>query len=303
MALELPAHLAARVDAQEGVIQIADMRTAMTYGRIRSELRAQRWQRPSRGVLVLHNGPLTPSQLRWAALAGSPEGSALSGPTAAALDRMRGLPVLPVHVTIPRGHTAPAVDAEVHWSSRLDETDVHPDRAPRRTRLARSICDWASWQEYDRAARGIVLAGIQQRIVNAEQLTSALARRGPCRHHAVLTESITDAVGGIASVPEHEFVDVVRRWRIPPPDHQAIRRRPSGRYYLDVDWARFSLSGEIEGVHHLDIEQREADLDRLNELTIGGEDVLLFTSFAVRHRPAKVALVLLRALVARGWTG
>lgn len=301
--MELPDALARTLRTQDGVAHIRDLRSGLSDSVIRRELRARRWTRYPGGVVVLHNGPPTPAQLMWAALEGSPPGSALSGPTALRLGGLARMPMLPVHVTIPRGHARPPVDAAVHWSGHLDERDVHPGLKPRRTRLARSVCDWAAWQDGDRAARGVVLDSFQQRLVSAEQMREALSRRGPCRHHAIILESIEDAVGGIASVPEREFVDIVRKWQLPTPEHQVIRRRPNGRYYLDVKWRTYDLSAEIEGVHHFAVEQREADLDRLNELTIDGEDVLLFTSFAIRHRPAKVGLLLMRALVARGWTG
>jgi len=142
---------------------------------------------------------------------------------------------------------------------------------------------------------------MQSRRVSGPQLFSALPSRGPCRHRAVIVESIEDAVGGVASVPEAQFRDLVIRAGLPRPTHQALRVRPSGRCYLDAEWPEYRLAAEIQGVHHFEVGKREEDLDRQNDLVIEGESLLQFTSFAVRHRPAAVVGMLRRALYKRGW--
>ena len=58
----------------------------------------------------------------------------------------------------------------------------------------------------------------------------------PMQAHALITESIEDAEGGIASVPGREFEQIRRQFGLPAPDRQAVVRRAGGRYYLDVDW-------------------------------------------------------------------
>jgi hypothetical protein len=40
---------------------------------------------------------------------------------------------------------------------------------------------------------------------------------------------------------------------------------------------------------------------RQNGIWLGGERILRFTAFAVRHRPAEVAAQIRRALLAAGW--
>lgn len=205
-----------------------------------------------------------------------------------------------VHVTVPRGNRRP-IGEHIHWSSHLTDADVHPVATPRRTRIARSIVDTAAWQSRERAARAVILSGVQQRLVRPDQLEASLVRRANCRHLAVITESIIDARGGIDSVPEADFNEIVRAWHIPAPSRQVVRLRPGGRAFLDVHWDEYDLSGEVEGVHHFDPDQRELDLDRFDELVILGEHVLLFSSYGVRRRKEHVASIVIRALVARGW--
>jgi hypothetical protein len=294
------------VETQAGVARLSQLAGELSYGQVRAQIASRRWRRAGRGVIVTSNADLTPRQERWVALCQAPLGSALSGPTAAALD---GLPVdesEPVHVTIPCGERRPlGCTAEVHWSRFLGIDDVHPTFSPRRTRLPRSVVDWAAWQplEAERTVRTIVLGAVQKRLTTPELLRLHLARRGHCRHHALIGESINDAEGGIASVPELEFSQLVGGIGLPKPTRQAVRHRPSGRAYLDVDWEEYGYSAEIEGAQHFEAAHRDGDLARLNDLVIAGERVLQFSSFAVRRRSEKVASVLVRALRSAGWTG
>jgi hypothetical protein len=119
----------------------------------------------------------------------------------------------------------------------------------------------------------------------------------------LIAESINDAEGGVASVPEHEFGVLCREYGLPKPSRQVVRLRPGGRAYLDAGFDDYGYSAEIEGAQHFFVGQRDQDLMRLNDLIIRGDRVLMFTSFAVRRRPDVVAEVLTRALRTGGWTG
>lgn len=302
MATLVPDAVLALAASQDGVLTRAQLVPHMTPAQITTQLRARRWQPAGRSVVVLHNGPLTERQQVWVALLRSPARSAASGPTAMALDGVVDARAHGVHITIPCGQRCPqGLDAQVHWSNFLDDAHVHPKRTPRRTRLPRSVVDWASWQASDRAARTVVLQSLQSRKVSAAKLRDVLPSRGPCLHHAVILESVDDAEGGVASLPERDFRELVVAGGLPMPTHQAVRRRPSGVYYLDAEWQACRLSAEIQGVHHFEVMQRERDLDRQNDLVIEGESLLQFTSFAVRHRGAHVVGTLRRALYRRGW--
>lgn len=92
-------------------------------------------------------------------------------------------------------------------------TDEQRRCVGRRTRVARGVVDTATWLAHERHARGVVLASVQQGLLTPQGLTDALATRGPCKHHAVIAETIVDATGGIHSVPEAE----VRGAGPPPP--------------------------------------------------------------------------------------
>ncbi|PZF79545.1 hypothetical protein [Jiangella anatolica] len=275
--------LARLLAAQAGVLHRHEVPPALAR-HVRREVRARRWQRVGRDVFVSHNGEL--------------------GPTAAELDGLEGFGTTTIFVTQPcgtRDTRQPGV--VVHYSRFLDDLDVHPLRVPRRCRMPRSIVDAAAWASRDDRARAILLAGVQQRLVTPEQLRDALSRRGPCLRHALIVETIDDAAGGIASVPEREFAELVRAFHLPEPARQRVLQRPDGRRYLDADWAEFRLAVEVDGRGHLDVLAWDADLDRANDIVIDGRTLLRFTSYAIRHRPAVVGATLQRALIARGWGG
>lgn len=295
--------LARLLEAQAGVLHRHEVPPAFAR-HVRREVRARRWQRIGRDVFVSHNGELGSRQRLQAAVKASPRGAALAGLTAAELDGLQGFATGAIFVTQPCGTRDPRLPGVVvHYSRFLAEPDVHPLKVPRRCRLPRSIVDATAWASEDNRARAIVLAGVQQRLVTPEQLRDALSRRGPCLRHALIAETVDDAAGGVASVPEREFAVLVRAFHLPEPVRQRILRRADGRCYLDADWAEFRLAAEVDGRGHLDVFTWDADLDRANDIVIDGRTLLRFTSYAIRHRPESVGETLRRALIARGWDG
>ena len=274
----------------------------VTRSRLRSLVHREVWQNPYRGVYVTHNGRLSTDERDVVALLASAPASALGGLTALRHDGFSGRSTDRPVIVQPIGASMPAYDdATWHWSSMLDDRDVHPSRAPRRTRPARSLVDAASWAATDVVAREIVIAGVQQGLVRTTDLRDALQRRGTCRRRALIVQSILDAAGGIQSLPERDFDDARRQARLPQPTRQLRRRGPDGRYYLDVAWEAFDVAAEIHGIPHLAVQQWETDLRRANELVIGGSHLLIFSSFAVRHQSARVIDQVERLLRARGW--
>ena len=57
------------------------------------------------------------------------------------------------------------------------------------------------------------------------------------------------------------------------------------------------------GWHHFRFLQREADMDRKNDVVAGGRRVLEFSSWHVRRQQEKVGAVRIRALRSAGWRG
>ena len=265
------------------------MRTAEAvskYGRgaVRHAIESGCWQRPERGVIVTHNGPLSCEERELVALVVCAPGSVLAGPSAIVHDGFKGFEQAETYVVLPEGAQRPRADGLIsHWSTKIDDADVHPKRLPLRTRPPRSIIDFASWCRHDRYARAIVVAAFQQGLVDTRSMREALSRRGPCRRRALIVESILDAAGGIQSLPERDFDELRRCAGLPAPSHQERLRTPNGRYYLDVEWKQYAIAVEIHGIPHQHIRQWDADVLRGNEVVIAGRRLIIFTSYAIRH--------------------
>ncbi|MCU1679107.1 MAG: hypothetical protein JWM93_3865 [Frankiales bacterium] len=273
-------------------------------GVVRNKVERGVWQKPCRGVVVLHNGPLTPQQEIAVALRSAVEGAALGGLTALAHDKFEGFEPEKPQIVLPSGARRPSRKGlEVRWSTQLDVRDVHPVVEPRRTRPARSLIDAASWTPNERRARAIVIAGVQQGLTSTRHLRDALTRRGPCKHRALIIESILDAAGGIQSLPERDFGEVCAWAGLPPPTRQRAVRGPDGRYYLDASWDDLGMAAEVHGIPHLAVERWSEDLVRANEVVISGDRLLTFSSFAIRRHQRVVGDQLVRMARSLGWQG
>jgi hypothetical protein len=281
------------------------------HAHVETQLRSRRWQAPTGRVLVLHNGPLTESQRVWAALLGAPPGSMLHGLTAALAAGLEGFEPDGLSIVVPgssRSQRRALLDlpdgwnVHVRWSTKLGAQDVNPVAQPPRTRLARSIIDAASERVPERRARILVIAAVQQRLARPDRLWDALSRRGRCRNRAVIAESIVDATGGVESLPEREFSVLCRHLHLPAPRLQQVVVTENGTYCLDTDWPEWGVRSEIHGIPHHDVAHWDRDLARQNDITIEGGGLLIFSSYAIRHDPDRVARQLCRMFARKGWS-
>jgi hypothetical protein len=287
----------------ETVLPVAEANRSFGTYTVRRRVDAEIWQRPCRGVVVLHNAPLRPHERDLVALHSSRTGSALSGATALRYDGLDARDGRH-HVTLPAGAKPPSwSDASAHYSHELSTLDVHPGRSPRRTRPARSVLDAAAWHESERYARWLVISALQSGLVSTRVLREALTRRGHCRHRAVIVQSILDAAGGIQSVPERDVATIWRATGLPAPTRQHPVRGRDGRYRLDVWCDALGFGVEVHGIPHLAVEHWDQDLERANEIVISGRSGLTFSSYAIRNHATTVMDQLDRMARAHGWEG
>jgi very-short-patch-repair endonuclease len=301
--------LTALLREQDGVLDTASALGWMSREELRWRVASGRWQRPCHGVVVAHSGPMTDRQRLWAAVMWAGPGSVLAGLTAAGLDGLRGFadPGRPVHLLVPAQRSVrrkpPGLPVVVHYSVALGPGDVHPLRLPPRTRTPRSLVDAAAWMATERGAQAVLAAGVQQRLVRAEDLMAVVARNQRIPRRTVLQDTLADIAGGAQALSELDLTRLLREHRLPGPDRQARRRDSAGRRrWLDAVWEAARLIVEVDGSPHMDAAQYWADMDRDNDFVLDGYRVLRFPGYLVRYHPGYVAGKICDALrwVARG---
>lgn len=290
---------------QAGVLTTAQAANLLGRGRMRGLLRSGRWRRICRGVLISHNGPLTHDQAIWVAVLAAGEGALVAGLNAAVLAGLRWSRRGPIRLLVPADHPYAALRrrlpldlpaVSVHRTAVLPGSHVQVGR-PMRTTMARAVVDAARWAGSDDEARTIVTAACQQRLVTPDELNTVLSVLPRARRRRVVLETAGFAAGGAAALSEIDFVRLCRRHRLPPPDLQEPRRDKGGRNrYLDAYWREQRGHVEVDGAHHMDAGQWEADMRRQNEIWLRGDRVLRFSAAQIRHHPDYVVALLRCAL-------
>jgi very-short-patch-repair endonuclease len=308
--------LAKIIADQDAVLSSSVVLRFLTDDQLRWKISSGRWQKPARGVVVAQSGPLTDGQLLRAALLRAGPQSALAGLTAARLDGLKGFDdkasfaEYPIHVLIPYGYKrrSPPLGLNVvtHYSQLLASADVHPLRQPRRTRIARSLIDAAAWMPTDRGAMAVLAAGVQQRLVRADDLLQVANSIETLHRRKLIRETIGDIAGGSQALSELDFTrQVIRAFRLPEPTRQTARRDAKGRRrWTDVAWDSYQVMVEIDGAQHTeDPRQRWDDMERDIDLTLDGCQTLRFPAWLVRANPGYVAGKILQALRRAGYSG
>jgi hypothetical protein len=152
----------------------------------------------------------------------------------------------------------------------------------------------------ERPAIGLLAAAVQQRIVAAAELITAVTTATRTRHRAALLRALADIGGGADALSEIDFGRLCHRFQLPQPTRQAVRVDEAGRRrYLDAEWRLPDgrvVAAEVDGAVHLSPQRWYADQLRQNEVVLDGTVVLRFPSWLIRTEPALVARQLRRAL-------
>ena len=268
-------------------------------GHLEAQVTAKRWRALTSTVYALHNGPLTQRQQWWAAaLAVGP----LAGRTALQAWGIKGWSSDRVEVVVARGaqpELPEGVSIKVHESRRFEPGDVAPQDPPR-THLERSAIDAAAWTRDPRAACGLLAAVVQQRRTTATRLSAELRTGGQVRHVALLRSVLQDIEGGAQALSEVDLGKICARAGLELVERQVVRHGADGkRRYVDArvlsrETGKSALV-EVDGALHLLVASYWDDMERGNELVIGGSAALRFPSIAFRLDPDRVIDQLRRA--------
>jgi hypothetical protein len=289
-------------DMEVGVFSRSEvLASGCTDSALRSRLAAGRWQRVGRAV-VLHNGELTREQ-RWrVAVVNCGPRAVLTSFSAAEMLGLRGWERDEVHVLAPAGvpePRLPGLPVVLHRTSRPIRTTA----AGQCHALPAAFVLAASSFRTARPACGILAAAVQQRLVTAAALRSAVDDAPRTRHRRVLRAVTDDIEMGAQALSEIDFVALCRRNRLPVPGLQAVRLERDGRRrYLDAEWIRRDgrrVAAEVDGALHLAPRRWFDDQLRQNEVVIGGTLMLRYPSVVIRTEEPLVVDQLARALFAR----
>jgi len=151
-----PGRLSSLLTQQDGVVTRAQLRACgVTEAKFRAHIKANRWRGLNDAVVCTHNGPLTPSQGRWAVVLSAQVPVALCGLTGMEVWGVSGFGTRTVHALVRRGARVlaiPEIDVAVHESRRFAADHICPGRSPSTVSLERSVVDAAAWSHDPKTA-------------------------------------------------------------------------------------------------------------------------------------------------------
>jgi very-short-patch-repair endonuclease len=142
----------------------------------------------------------------------------------------------------------------------------------------------------------------QQGLVVGDQVERMLQQHQRVRRRDLIRRTALDARSGSHSLAELDLVALCRKQRLPVPTRQVFRSDASGRQrYLDAVFEPWGVRVEIDGAHHMAVDEWWNDMRRHNDLARRGEVLLRFPAWLVRDRPFEVAATIRAALREAGW--
>ncbi len=265
------------------------------------EIDADRWRSHGHQTIAMHTQRLGSVALAWRAVWEVGQCIAvIDGVSALHRAGMTGYEESVIHVSVPISARVGAVPGvKVHRVRRLDREVVSagvPRVRPHITTLRA-----AYWARTDRQAALLIALAAQQRIVSNLQLTEAARVVPGWRRRALVKCLVTDVTDGAQSLGELDFIAFCRRHRLPPPEHQVVRRGPRGRIYLDASWPSFRVTVEIDGAQHRVALAVVSDNLRQNHVTLSGSVVLRISVIGLRLETTAFMGQVAAALAAGGW--
>jgi hypothetical protein len=267
----------------------------MTQGFVAAQIAARRWMPVGHKVILLQNASATREQLMYIAVLDAESLVALASHTALELAGFTGFAkeAAEIHLVVPRGAKVTRLPGvRLHESRRLRPDGITERRGLPCTQVERSAIDAGAWQPFPRFACLMLAAVVQQGLTSAERLSDALREVGRVRHKAYMRLAVADIAQGAQSLGELDLAAVCRKFDLVPPDRQQLRRDSRGRpRYLDAEWRLPSgeiVVLEIDGSHHLDVANWQADMKRERSVVTSRRWVLRATTFEIRLEPAGV---------------
>lgn len=282
--------------------QLAEL--GVTGEMVRSELVAGRWERTGRNSVAVATFPGTRLGPSRVALAHSSPTVALDGVTALEIADLTGFTEQNLHLSGPPGSRIRHFRfVTAHYLRGWRAEDVLDEDGLRRVEPSTAAVRAAFWLSSPRAAATVLAMTVQQRLAPAVALASAAGR---LPHHArrIGVEQIVDDLAkGAQALGELDFAELCRRYGLPEPTRQAMKRRGQGSVYRDVHWQDYGVTVEIDGSRHFLAQNHVEDLLRHNTIALGGDILLRIPLMGLRLQPGEFMQRVAQALQSRGWRG
>ena len=273
---------------QEGLARRSQLsQLGVTRDHIAQQVAAGRWQVLAPEVVAADNGRIDEQQRRWLAVLHATCGW-LGGRTALQCRGLTGYKPQAIHVLVLRDRRpAPLPGVVVHVTDRPPGPPPDLGEGLAVTTIPRAAVDGAAWERWPRAAGGLVLSVVQQRLATPAEILAELAVAGRVRHRAVVRDALAEAGAGAESLAEVDVVPLLRRAGLPAPRRQV--RSDGRRHDLEVTLPDgMVLVLEIDGPTHDSPESRWADASRDAGVAAVGKLQVRIPAFAVRHQQLEV---------------
>ncbi|HZO69633.1 MAG TPA: hypothetical protein VFB74_31950 [Kribbellaceae bacterium] len=266
-----------------------------------AELRSGRWVRRGRQTVSAFSGTPDRAANFWIALLEVGEFAALDGVTALEAAGLDGFDEPTIHVSVPKSSTprrASGVRVHERRRRRPDDLEQH---GVRRTRADVAAIRGALWAVSDRQAALILVMSVQQGLTTPEKLAAEMTKIRRARRRKMMLAVVADLGDGVRSLGELDFARICRRTGLPEPERQSLRRLTDGVAYLDVEWRRYGVVVEIDGIHHAEPRHIVADALRQNDVSRDGALVIRVPVVGLRSEPDRFVAQIRAALLSRGW--
>jgi very-short-patch-repair endonuclease len=294
---------------QDNVITRRQALRLISLKALRHRVDVGRWRRIHRGVFLTHTGLVTENQRRWAAVLAA-GGDCHADTCVAGLSSLqswglRSIESPAIHVLVPLSRTGRVPPgARLHRTRAMPEVaDVRSGRPPV-TWPGRSLIDAAAWSRSDREAQLLVATSFQQGVVTLADVRRAAEEQPNAKRRRLVLATAEDCAGGSHSLPELDLLALCRRFRLPMPTRQVMRRDRSGRLrFVDALFDEWRVAVEIDGVHHLEVARMWDDAVKSNALQLDGYVLLRYPAFALRTQAKQIADEIREALRRAGLSG
>jgi hypothetical protein len=235
-----------------------------------------------------------------AALLYAGAGSVLTGLAALRGQGIKSPAPMVIDVLVPASRQRRSVAfVAVHQTRRMPDEVVALGRR-RYAMPPRAVADAALWLADLREARALVADAVQQGRCPLGMLVRELDQ-GPRRGSAVLRQVLAEVAQGVRSVAESDFVDLIKRGRLPMPLLNARLYGPDGTLIAipDAWWPQAGVAVEVDSRQwHLRPADWERTMRRHAQMSSHGIIVLHFTPGQIRSEPAAVIAAIADALKA-----